>query len=562
MSFTPRIDVALNQSTHDAYMKMIKTAYELAMNPTMPLKHFKVLVKCQRQNGVVLIDGRDNNKAAREYIHCIADSVREKCAAVIASKHFMSLMSDGSQARKTGSEKELVMVPVERNGIPCYLIVSLLEMSEYGGVDANSIKMGIDSIFNQENGVIKLSEDDYKNMLVSATTDGASVNTGAHNGIPMQLSQTCGWLLTIHCANHCIELAFKSALQNSNLNVCDELYQTIYSLLKNSGKLNNEVYAACQALGIESHQKLPKIQGTRFITHRRKGMKILIDVWPGLIVAFENALAWPTGKAETKAKIRGLLSRLQSYEFLCKVCSYIDILDAVGPSSLVFEGGGVMPYEIAGSLEQTYCSLSELVENAGTAGELPDSYIGKFKFDEETKEVCGVYLKDGHRRREPVNRESVDVDMPGLRYSSRARDVAAAAKKSTAIRLTALLHERFPENNSEIYEAMRIYDPQYWAEDPDYGLKELHVLFERFKVPLSEAAIDERVLFIESKRCKIYARCQMGELLKDAKVMWQRILTFKRLEYPNLCLVIELITCVAGSNSAVESLQLVDSFIK
>jgi hypothetical protein len=181
-------------------------------------------------------------------------------------------------------------------------------------------------------------------------------------------------------------------MQNSNLNVCDELYQTIYSLLQNSGKLNNEVYTVCQALGIESHKNLPKIQGTRFITHRRKGMKILIDVWPGLIVAFENALAWPTGKAETKAKIRGLLSRLQSYKFLCKVCSYIDILDAVGPSSLVFEGDGVMPYEIAGSLEQTYCGLSELVENTGTAGELPDSYIGKFKFDEETKEVWWCLL--------------------------------------------------------------------------------------------------------------------------------------------------------------------------
>jgi hypothetical protein len=179
-------------------------------------------------------------------------------------------MSDGSQARKTGSEKELVMVRVERNGIPCYLIVSLLEMSEYGDVDANSIKMGINSIFNEENGVIKLSEDNYKNMLVSATTDGASVNTGAYNGILTQLSQTRGWLLTVHCANHRIELAFKSALQNSNLNVCDELYQTIYSLLQNSGKLNNEVYAACQALGIESHKKLPKIQGTRFITHLTK----------------------------------------------------------------------------------------------------------------------------------------------------------------------------------------------------------------------------------------------------------------------------------------------------
>jgi hypothetical protein len=77
------------------------------------------------------------------------------------------------------------------------LIISLLEMSEYGSVDANSIKMGINSIFNEENGIIKLSEDNYKNMLVSATTDGTSVNTRAYNGILTQLSQTSGWLLTV-----------------------------------------------------------------------------------------------------------------------------------------------------------------------------------------------------------------------------------------------------------------------------------------------------------------------------------------------------------------------------
>ena len=83
--------------------------------------------------------GRDNGKAAREYVQCIVNAVREKCAAIIASQHFMSLMSDGSQARKTGTEKELVMVRVERNSIPCYLVLSLLEMSENGGVDADSI---------------------------------------------------------------------------------------------------------------------------------------------------------------------------------------------------------------------------------------------------------------------------------------------------------------------------------------------------------------------------------------------------------------------------------------
>ncbi len=171
-----------------------------------------------------MIEGRDDERAASEYVHTIANAIREKCAAIIASSHFMSLMSDGSQARKTNSEKEMIMVRVERNGIPCYIMISLLEMSQYGGVDANSIKKGIDSVFDEENGVIKITTDDYEHKLITATADGASVNFGVYNGVLMQLSHTRGWLLTIHCANHRVELAFKDAIDNSSLSTCDEQY--------------------------------------------------------------------------------------------------------------------------------------------------------------------------------------------------------------------------------------------------------------------------------------------------------------------------------------------------
>ena len=50
-------------SAEDAYMKLMRTAYEMALTPSMPHKHFEVLVKCQRENGVRLVDGRHNNKA-------------------------------------------------------------------------------------------------------------------------------------------------------------------------------------------------------------------------------------------------------------------------------------------------------------------------------------------------------------------------------------------------------------------------------------------------------------------------------------------------------------------
>ena len=87
-------------STKDGYMKLFPTAYELAMNPTLPLSQFKTLVKVQRNNGSRLIEGHDTRKAAREFIHYIADAVTEKVAGIVASSDFMSILSDGSQARK------------------------------------------------------------------------------------------------------------------------------------------------------------------------------------------------------------------------------------------------------------------------------------------------------------------------------------------------------------------------------------------------------------------------------------------------------------------------------
>ena len=95
---------------------MIRTAYELALNPQYPLSSFKLLIKCQRMNGVRLIDGQDDCKAAGEFFEAITKAVVEKVAAVIASKNAMSILSDGSQAGKTKSDKEVVLIRVERNG--------------------------------------------------------------------------------------------------------------------------------------------------------------------------------------------------------------------------------------------------------------------------------------------------------------------------------------------------------------------------------------------------------------------------------------------------------------
>lgn len=100
---------------------------------------------------------------------------------------------------------------------------------------------------------MKMILEGYHINMVSTTADGASVNTSIYYEVLTQLSQIRNWLLKIHCPNHPVELAFKSAFKDSNFNKYDKHYKVIYSLLKNSGKLNNNVHAARKALGIEAH---------------------------------------------------------------------------------------------------------------------------------------------------------------------------------------------------------------------------------------------------------------------------------------------------------------------
>ena len=61
----PDIRKSIDSSAKGVYLKMMKTAWEMALTPSTPHKHFSVLVKCQRINGVCLVAGKDNNKAGQ-----------------------------------------------------------------------------------------------------------------------------------------------------------------------------------------------------------------------------------------------------------------------------------------------------------------------------------------------------------------------------------------------------------------------------------------------------------------------------------------------------------------
>ena len=166
----------MKKTSQSHYEKMFKIAFNLAEG-MMPFNKFHVLVKCVRENNVHLISGKDDHRAAEEYVRYIADSIRGRLALLLCSSNAFSILSDGSEARKTGMEKELVFVRVIKGGIPVHYCIALQDCNEYGGVGADSLKTSIDDIFqtnlqtsNEEKNAIL--EKKFERNLVSATADG------------------------------------------------------------------------------------------------------------------------------------------------------------------------------------------------------------------------------------------------------------------------------------------------------------------------------------------------------------------------------------------------------
>ena len=396
----------------------------------MALSQFKTLVKMQTDNGVRLIDGEHDHRSAKVYISCIADAVAEKCAVILGSKHFMSVLSDGSQARKTKSDKEMVMVRFERNGLPCYIVASLLEMEDFGGTGAESLYNGINGIF-AVNGTLPL--DDYRTKLVSCTADGASVNFGRISGLLTRLDNDRGWLIKIHCANHRVELSVKDAFEQSTFtSILDPLYTSIYTLLKNSGKLKSEVKSACEALNIK-HYVLPKLTGTRFIGHRVTSFTSLLNVWPALVEMLGNVIADPKTKSSVRAKATGILNKLKSYAVLCNVCSYLDLLEAVLPISKIFEGEGLMIYEVPSAVHESMDCLDE-IQKFGSMDDDLVTHMRRFvleKDGDETKLI--VNYKPHPDVSKTTGRKSTNVDMSYVTYANDlSRESSFTAKKKMA----------------------------------------------------------------------------------------------------------------------------------
>ena len=484
--------------------------------------------------------------------------MREYCEQITKESPFISVLSDGSQARKTKEDKELLFARVVKNGSPTYMLLTLLNMSEYGGTDANSIKSAIDGVFDAECGDIKLTEGEYRRKLISSTADGASVNFGAFQGVLTQLAENRDWLIKIHCVNHRVELAAKKVINESVFTDVEQFYLSIYFFLNNSGRFHSECKQSAEAQNVD-FKELPKIHGTRFLGHKRNGISNFLFNWPIFEATCENAVALVTRcyNPLTKAKISGFLIKFRNYRLLMLTAVYLDLLEKVTPMSKIFEGGDILPCDVNVAVKHTVLELRDLADVVGTPEEFLDSHVTKFRnivtSDSGRNFIAVEYVQRGHMRKKANNRQCTTVNITNLTHATEEVAVSASQqKKNVALRWIDILEKRFTDFRNDVFKDMEWLDRSSWSDESTYADENILNIAAHFDSPLNFSGFDIESVIKEWKSCKRYVMAKFPELETTNSVIWHHILTRKKYEFPNLSLVVSLLLSISVSNSTVE----------
>ena len=277
-------------------------------------------------------------------------------------------------------------------------------------------------------------------------------------------------------------------------------------------------------------------------------------MWPAFIAAYENCLNDAANRT-IHAKVQGQLKNFLSYKMLCLVCTYLDVLEKITPASKVFEGEGLLAYEVMPSVDYTLMELEECKESAGEADEFLDSNLARFKLREDTEggfSLSAEYLKDGEASKKAADKRAfMTYNFEGMRHLSNKSRVKASRSKAKVIEnLSSLLSDRFNDFRVGIYDQMAIFDPKNWSNEKDYGNEGLAHFASHFQETLSMTSFDLTRATNEWRMLRNYARVWLPNV--EAGDLWKKILAFKRQEFPNICALTEILISLSGSNSTVE----------
>ena len=424
--------------------------------------------------------------------------------------------------------------------------LGLQNIDEVGDATANNIKHSLDTLF--ENVDLK---EEWEHSLVSVCADGASVNTGAYNGLLKQLEVDREWLIKTHCVSHRIELAIKnSLLSEKSFSDIREFLVSLYYYCKRSGKFVRHMSETAASFSAP-FTKLPKVHGTRFVSHQKNGAEALINDWVVLLQGIENSLE---NSAQKNAKLGGYLKKLKNIEMFFSTLLFMEFLSILAPLSVKFQKADLQVFEIMGEIEETLSNLDDALEDVSQC-RLLDKYKFEIKPSDSGAHILSkTLLKEGHSRRSQDNQEWVTLHYEKMVGDlEKAQDHTQKLAEKTVQKVKRSLKERFCSfQNEDVLRNCMWLNPETWDEaNSSEELKAMHAVVNHFEIPLSRKKFEPTNLKREWKGLKTTVKNYYSK--HSPKSMWASICKYRHLSYPNVCLLVNLVQCLGMSTAIVES---------
>lgn len=112
--------------------------------------------------------------------------------------------------------------------------------------------------------------------------------------------------------------------------------------------------------------------------------------------------------------------------------------------------------------------------------------------------------------------------------------------------------DRFKSFEDPIFKSMLWMNPANWdVSDLKYGVNDIKFLARHFDIPLKEANFS--IENIENEWKSFKRLCTRNyQNINSPVAFWQRILTYRREEYSNVCAIAKICLVIGASNSTVD----------
>ena len=326
-------------------------------------------------------------------------------------------------------------------------------------------------------------------------------------------------LIRIHCLAHRLELALKAACKNTYLSTIEDTLKGIYKLYSNSPKLLAEMKELAELLE-ENVSKPGKIQGIRWVDHKKRAMAVMEKNWKTIVKHLENiAAADNQYTGELRAKARGFLNVLKSFKFVLYQHFFQDILNEVAKVSLLFQRDSVVLQQVIVKLESAILSITNQGNNHGhKVREFYNSLQGE-----------AITLYKGEQL---TGRAGAEND-----FMARRGVIVAT--------ILECINNRFMNLHAdEKFQACQTLDVSNWPDTMQelaaYGDPQLQILKHHFEELLTTNGYDANLVSLEWGEAKVDIHQHYRAMGLQGLRLWQRMHLEKSDRYPNFLALVKI----------------------